>query len=173
MLQKADFVRLFEYTVWANHRAMRASALLTVADFRKDLGSSYGGVRGTLVHMLAAEWIWLERWKGISPTRFFDESEFPDVIALRERWVAIEEHRAVWLRELPKNGPTSKVRYKNVKGEVYEAPLWQLVQHLANHSTYHRGQVTTLLRLLGARPVGTDLLTWDRESVLRKARSGE
>jgi len=55
------------------------------------------------------------------------------------------------------------VRYKNTKGEAFRAPLWQLVQHVANHSTYHRGQVTSLLRQLGGRTVSTDLVVFDRE----------
>lgn len=169
VLGKDDFVRLLDYTKWANHRALRASALLGSDDFKKDLGSSHGGVRGTLVHMLSAEWIWLERFKGVSPPRMFDEGEFPDVIALRERWVTIEEHREAWLGALAPDGVEQVVRYQNTRGEVFKAPLWQLVQHVVNHSSYHRGQVTTLLRLLGSRPVNSDMVSWDRE---RRKRAG-
>jgi uncharacterized damage-inducible protein DinB len=163
MLSKPDLIRLVDYTNWANHRALRAAALLAVEDFRKDLGSSHGGVRGTLAHMMSAEWIWLERFKGISPPRMFDEGEFPDVIALRERWVTIEEHRDAWLGQLAPESLEQTVRYQNTRGEVYKAPLWQLAQHVVNHATYHRGQVTSLLRLLGSRPLNTDMLAWDRE----------
>lgn len=172
MLQKADFVRLFDYTVWANHRAMRAATLLSVDDFKKDLGSSHGGARGTFVHTMWAEWVWLERFKGVSPTVRWDEGEFKNVIAVRERWVAIEEHRKSWLHGLKKEAAADKIRFHSMDGQAHEAPLWELVQHVANHSTYHRGQVTTLLRLLGARPVATDLVTWDRErEAKKKARS--
>jgi uncharacterized damage-inducible protein DinB len=163
MLAKDDLIRLFDYTSWANHRALRAAALLSLDDFRKDLGSSHGGVRGTLVHMMSAEWIWLERFKGVSPPRMFDEGEFADVMALRERWVTIEEHRDAWLGILPEDGAQQVVRYQNTRGELGKAPLWQLAQHVVNHSSYHRGQVTTLLRLLGSRPVNSDMVTWDRE----------
>ncbi len=170
MLQKADFQRLFEYTIWANHRLLRAAALLSVPDFRRDMGSSLGGVRGTLVHTMGAEWIWLERVKGVSPSRGFDEGEFPDVIALRDRWVTIEEHRAAWLRGLKKDDPAEKIRYKNLQGQAFEQPLWQIVQHVANHSTYHRGQVVSMLRMLGSKPVATDMIVWDRERDAKKKR---
>lgn len=170
MLQKADFQRLFDYTIWANHRILRAVALLSVEDYRRDMGSSLGGVRGTLVHTMGAEWIWLERWKGVSPARGFDEGEFADVIALRERWVSIEEHRAAWLRSLKKDDPAEKVRYKNLAGQAFESPLWQMVQHVANHSTYHRGQVVSMLRMLGSKPVATDMIVWDRERDTKKKR---
>lgn len=163
MLSKPDVIRLVDYMNWANHRALRAAALLSVDDFKKDLGSSHGGVRGTLTHMMSAEWIWLERFKGVSPPRMFDEGEFPDVMALRERWVTIEEHRDAWLGQLAPEGLEQVVRYQSTKGDVFKAPLWQLVQHVVNHSSYHRGQVTTLLRLLGSRPMNTDMVAWDRE----------
>jgi uncharacterized damage-inducible protein DinB len=170
MLEKSDLARLLEYTVWANHRALRGAALLTLAEFRRDLGSSYGGVRGTLTHILDAETIWLDRWKGVSDTPSFDEGEFKDVVALRDRWTALEEHRAAWFRSLRKDAAGETIRYKNRAGQSFEAPLWQLVQHLVNHSTYHRGQVTTLLRILGSRMVATDMSVWDRERKAKKAK---
>lgn len=163
MLGRDDLNRLFEYTSWANHRALRAAALLSTDDFKRDLGSSHGGVRGTLVHTMSAEWIWLERFKGVSPPRMFDEGEFANLIALRERWVTIEQHRGAWLGTLTPEGVSQVVRYQSTRGEVFKAPLWQLAQHVVNHSSYHRGQVTTMLRLLGSRPVNSDMLTWDRD----------
>ncbi len=161
MLSKEDFVRLLDYTVWANHRVLRAAATLEVDAFKRDLGNSHGGVRGTLTHTMGAEWVWLERWKGSSPTRGFDEGEFPTVLELRERWRVLEDHRAAWLQGL---GDTAQlVRYTTFDGRTFESPLWKLVQHVANHSTYHRGQVITLLRQLGAKPAATDMVLWDRE----------
>ena len=163
MLDKEGAGRLLEYTVWANHRVMRVAATLEVDDFKRDLRSSHGGVRGTLTHMMGAEWIWLERFKGLSPTRGLDESEFPDIVALRDRWTLIEEHRADWFRSLRDQDLAAAVSFKTLAGVAYETPLWQLLQHVANHATYHRGQVIALMRQLGARVVGTDLLFWDRE----------
>ena len=164
MTTKDALGRLLDYTIWANHRAMRPTATLSVADFKRDLGSSHGGVRGTLTHMMAAEWIWLERWKGVSPTApLFDEGEFKDVVALRERWKVIEDHRASWLRDLKPGDVGKVVRYRTLARQPFEAPLWQLVQHLVNHSSYHRGQVVAMLRQLGAKPMATDMVVWDRK----------
>ncbi len=163
MLSKEDAGRLVDYTVWANHRAMRAAATLSNDDFKRDLGSSHGGVRGTMVHTLGAEWIWLERWKGVSPNRRLDEAEFPDVMAVRERWTVIEDHRASWLASLREGALAETIRYTTLDKRSFENPLWQLVQHVANHSTYHRGQVITLMRILGAKAPASDMVLWDRE----------
>jgi uncharacterized damage-inducible protein DinB len=163
-MTKDGLERLLDYTVWANHRAMRTVATLSVAEFRRDLGGSFGGVRGTLTHTLGAEWIWLERWKGVSPSKPpFDEGEFKDIVAVRERWKVVEDHRASWFRALKQDDVRKLVRYKNLAGQSFEAPLWQLVQHVANHSTYHRGQVVAFLRQLGAKPQATDMVVWDRK----------
>jgi uncharacterized damage-inducible protein DinB len=166
MLDKPALARLIEYTIWANHRLMRACATVPVDDFRRELGGSFGGIRGTLSHILWAEWIWLERWKGMSPTRAPDEAEFETIVELRDRWKVIEDHRGAWLFALPAEDTANIIRYKNTQGVANEAPLWQLVQHAANHSTYHRGQVTSMLRQLGARTVATDMLLFDRENRL-------
>jgi uncharacterized damage-inducible protein DinB len=163
MLSKDALGRLLDYTVWANHRVMRAAATLSEDDFKRDLKSSHGGVRGTLTHTMGAEWIWLERWKGTSPPRGIDEGEFPTILALRERWTAIDEHRASWFANLPEAATTEVLAYKTLDGRPYEGVLWQLVQHVVNHSTYHRGQVITMLRQLGAKAVSTDMVIWDRE----------
>jgi len=163
VLGKEDLGRLLEYTVWANHRVMRTAATLSPDDFKRDLGSSHGGVRGTVTHMMGAEWIWLERFKGVSPTRGMDESEFADIVALRDRWTLIEEHRADWFRSLREQDCAAPVSFRTLAGVAYETPLWQLLQHATNHASYHRGQVITLLRQLGARTVSTDMLFWDRE----------
>ena len=163
MFDKADLVRLFEYTVWANHKVLRQAATLSVDDFKRDLKSSHGGVRGTLVHAMSAEWVWLERWKGLSPTRHFDEGEFPDIVGLSDRWSVIEQHRASWLESLRPDAMQQSLRYRNLQGQELETPLWQMVQHVANHSTYHRGQLVTMFRQLGAKAVSTDLIAWDRE----------
>jgi uncharacterized damage-inducible protein DinB len=172
MTNKRVLGRLWDYTVWANHRVLRGVATLSVDDFKRDLRSSHGGVRGTLAHILFAEWIWLERFKGVSPSEVLDEGEFGDVLALRDRWAVVETHRALWWKALPEDGVSKRLKYKSVKGDAFDARLWELVQHVVNHSSYHRGQVITMLRQLDAKAPSTDLVLYDRESKAKAARKG-
>jgi uncharacterized damage-inducible protein DinB len=99
-----------------------------------------------------------------------DESEFADIVALRDRWTVIEEHREAWFAGLGPDEPASVIRFTTTDGVDCERPLWQLVQHAANHSTYHRGQLTIFLRQIGARTVNTDLLLWDLDEEARAIR---
>ncbi|MCL4819016.1 MAG: DinB family protein [Vicinamibacteria bacterium] len=170
MTNKDALGRLLEYTVWANRRVLRGAIQLPPGDFTKPLGGSFGTVRGTFTHMMGAEWIWLERFQGRSPTQWIDEAEFADLIALRERWGKIEDARARWFKELPDDAVSQRIAYKTLDGNPGEARLWQLIQHVANHATYHRGQAVFMLKLLGASPAATDLVLWDREKLALKER---
>jgi uncharacterized damage-inducible protein DinB len=58
---------------------------------------------------------------------------------------------------------------KTSAGTTFSQPLWQMLQHLANHGSYHRGQVATMLRQLGAKPVGTDMIGFYRERTAAQA----
>jgi uncharacterized damage-inducible protein DinB len=154
---------LFDYNAWANHRAMEAARRLTAEQFVRPMGSSFGSVRDTLGHIFGAEWLWLERFQGRSPASLPDTTQFKDTASLRERWDEHEPRLLGFVRGLTQSDLDRVMEYKTLKFGVYSNPLWQSMQHLANHGTYHRGQVTTLLRQLGAQPILTDLMHFYRE----------
>ncbi|MGE5692159.1 MAG: DinB family protein [Candidatus Zixiibacteriota bacterium] len=151
---------LYDFNRWANGRVLEAAEKLSLEQLTKDLKNSFPSVRDTMVHIMAAEWIWLERWKGTSPRALLDAAEFPTVPAIRNRWAEIEHGQKNFLAEASAESPQKVVAYLNLRGQRWEYPLWQMLQHLVNHSTYHRGQITTMLRQLGAQPVETDLLVY-------------
>jgi uncharacterized damage-inducible protein DinB len=149
---------LYDYTRWADDRALGAAEKLTPEQFTKALGSSFGSVRDTLVHFVSAEWIWLSRWNGTSPAAMWTAAEFPDAASVRARWSEVQRDLASFVERQNPESLQSVCRYQNLKGQPMAFPLWQLMMHMPNHATYHRGQVTTLLRQLGAQPVSTDFV---------------
>src|SRR5574341_379016 len=151
---------LYKYNAWANNKTFETAAKLTPEQFNKDLGSSYRSVKGTLVHIVGAEWIWLRRWLGTSPKALWDPNEFSSVEQIKKHWENVEQERKEFISTLTGGSLVKPLSYINLKGQPFSYPLWQCLQHLVNHSTYHRGQVTTLLRQLGAEAVGTDLLIY-------------
>lgn len=151
---------LYEYNRWANARTLDAASKLTADEFTKDLRSSYRSVRDTLTHVMSAEWIWLMRWKGISPKAMLAPSDFPTISLLRARWAEVEREQAEFVSSVTDKDLDTMIAYVNMKGERWTYPLWQMMHHVVNHSTYHRGQVTTMLRQLGAEPVATDFLVF-------------
>lgn len=151
---------LYDYNRWANSRVLDAVSKLNPEQFTRDLENSFRSVRETLVHILAAEWIWLERWNGTSPKGMLGAAELSDVETIRQRWDKVESDRREFIRKLTPERLEAVVNYANVRGQAFAYPLWQMLVHVVNHSTYHRGQLTTLLRQVGAKPVGTDLLAF-------------
>jgi uncharacterized damage-inducible protein DinB len=161
VIAKDEIGRLLEYTVWANHRLLRAAVLVRTEDFVRDLKADYQSIRGTLTQAMTVEWVWFDRWNGITEPRVIKVEEFNDVLALRDRWAGMEQQRREWFEARFEADFPRPVRYTLPTGEAYEVPLWKLVQHMANDSTHFRGQLTMMLRQLGTRVASTDLLTWD------------
>ena len=156
---------LYDFNAWANRRALSAAAALTPEQFTKPLGSSFSSVRDTLAHIFGSEWVWFERFQGRSPSSFPDTTH-PDVATLGEHWGEFEPRLLSFVRNLTQADLDRVMEYKTFKFGVYSNPMWQSMQHLVNHGTYHRGQVTTMLRQHGAQPLLTDLMHFYRERAM-------
>jgi uncharacterized damage-inducible protein DinB len=83
---------------------------------------------------------------------------FPDQGSLRARWDEVEREQADFVKGVSDESLAEVIGYVNTRSEEWRYPLWQMMQHVANHSTYHRGQAATMLRQLGKEPAPTDLL---------------
>jgi uncharacterized damage-inducible protein DinB len=162
-MKPAEMVSLYEYNAWADRRVLQAADALTREQFTKQLGSSFPSIHATLSHIYGVEWLWLERFQGRSPSAVPDDSEFADITKLKSSWAAFEPTLLNFVRGLAQEDLDRVMEYKTMKFGVYRNPLWQSMQHLVNHGTYHRGQVTTMLRQLGAQPILTDLMHFYRE----------
>jgi uncharacterized damage-inducible protein DinB len=162
-----DFVKLYDYNAWANHRTLDSCAALSDAQFVQDLGSSFPSVRDTIVHLMLVEWIWLERWQGRSPNVWPPNTDFPNLAAVRARWAEIERDLLAYIAALKPEDISRVLHHKTTVGVPQAAPMWQMLQHVVNHATYHRGQVATLLRQLHAKAEGTDVILYYREQAAR------
>jgi uncharacterized damage-inducible protein DinB len=157
---------LLDYHYWAQERVFDACEVLTPEQFARDLGNSFKSVRDTLAHNHFAETLWYARWAKSPFTAPVPES-FPDLDSIRK---ASREHEAkmrALLERLGQDGVKQRIAFTSrLDGKDHNDLFWQMFQHVVNHGTYHRGQVTMMLKLLGAKPVGTDLIVfyWEREA---------
>jgi uncharacterized damage-inducible protein DinB len=159
-----DLRTLLDYHYWARDRLLAALEPLTPEQFNRDLGSSFKSIRETVVHTYAAEWAWHSRWQGQSPTALMTSDAYPDVAAIRSAWVDHEKKMRAFLEGLGEDGVARVIDYKLLSGQPGSSPFWQLFQHVVNHASYHRGQVTTMLRQLGVQPPKSlDMVTFYRE----------
>lgn len=149
---------LFTHHYWARDRQLHACAVLSSAQFLQPLGNSHPSVRDTLGHLLAAEWLWLERWRGRSPRILLAPADFTTLDDIAARWRQVEHEMREFLATLSEAALERDVTYVNTRGGTWTHALWRLMVHLLEHQAYHRGQVTTLLRQLGVQPPAVDFL---------------
>ncbi len=171
-MTRDDLQTLLDYHYWARTRLLDAVVSLTPEQYTRALGSSFTSVRDTVTHIYAAEWAWHERWLGRSPTALLPPDRFADATALREAWAALEANVRAYLEGLGAE-IDRVIEYKLLSGQPGASPVWQMVQHVVNHASYHRGQVTTLLRQLGAQPPKSmDRIAFYREASATRSPGG-
>jgi uncharacterized damage-inducible protein DinB len=160
-----DLRTLLDYHYWARDRVLDAVQLLPPEQFTRDMHSSFKSVRDTLAHTYVAEWAWHSRWLGHSPAQGREASEFADVASLRAAWHELEGEVRTFVRGLGERDVEREIAYTLLSGRPGKSRVGQMVQHVVNHATYHRGQVTTMLRQLGARAaeeMDLDAFYWER-----------
>lgn len=166
----AEITDLLSYDEWANARIVEALRALPDAARRRRDDSAFGSVHGTLTHLIAAEWIWLERWLGRSPTAPPAWVGDASLDELRARLEAIEMARAGHVRGLTGEALARPIPYRTFNGQESVSPIGPLVRHVVNHSSYHRGQIAMRLRQLGHQPPATDYIVWLRLPAPRPSR---
>jgi len=156
-MTKKEMQLLFEYDQWADLKILEVIAKLNGEQYKKDLGSSFDGIQGTLVHILSADRIWLDRWSGKTPVLLKTEN-FPTVEVVKKQWNTYNFEVGNFIMSVSEEQLNKHLEYTNFKGDTYAYPLYQQIQHKINHSTYHRGQIVTMLRQLGVDAVSTDII---------------
>ena len=164
-----DLRTLVDYHYWARDRMLDALEPLTADQYTRDLGNSFKSIRDTATHIYAAEWAWYQRWHGTSPTALLATDQFPDLPALRREWIDHEQKLRPFVDNLADADVGRVIEYKLLNGTPGASPIGQMVQHVVNHASYHRGQITTMLRQLGLQPAKSmDMIAYFRT---REARS--
>ena len=154
------FKTLYDYNYWANTKILDAAEHVTDEQLFAPTHDSHGGLHGTLVHTMGAEWAWRMRWQGTSPKAMLRNEDFPSLAAIRTRWREEEQQMRAFLTSLSEENVQRVVQYTSTRGQTYSAPLWQLIMHLVNHGTQHRSEAATILSSLGYSPGDIDLLVF-------------
>jgi uncharacterized damage-inducible protein DinB len=162
-MTREDIQLLFEYDRWANNRVLQAATALTAEAFTRDLGGSFCSVRDTLVHIIGGEWIWLAYWRTPphSPAELahlitrrdtlFKPHALPNLAAVGLKWSEVEKEQTEFVDQV-----TDELLDKMLPFRTTQVRLAHLMQHVANHSTYHRGQIALMMRQLSSEPAATD-----------------
>jgi uncharacterized damage-inducible protein DinB len=156
--------QLAAYHIWANNLMMDTVKKLPPDLQTKEVVSSFNSLFKTIMHMWNAEAIWWQRMKLqeriIEPMEIFkgDTNEaINEMVQQSKQWKE-------WIANAQEHHLDNVFQYQNKKGEQFKQPLYEMLVHLFNHGTYHRGQIVTMLRQLGGEKIPqTDFIVWSRK----------
>lgn len=157
-MERDHVLRLYDYHHWASDRVLSAFGAVSAEQLDKPWGGSFGSGRALLRHVVGVERLWLERWMGNSLKAL---PEFPATssgAAFLAEWQTVKTDQRHYLDELTRAQIATDLNYVNLKGERWTYPFADVLQHVVNHGTYHRGQLVQLLRDLGLAAPSTDYL---------------
>ncbi len=157
-MNKQDILTLYQYNQWANAKILNAAAQATRGQYLAPAAFPHGGLCGTLVHIMFAEWIWRNRWEGTSPTYRLKPEEFPTPETLSARWKDEEKKLMGFVDRLTDEKLNSMITYSNTSGKPFTRILWHMLAHVVNHGTQHRAEAAALLTALGHSPGDIDLI---------------
>lgn len=159
-----EFLCLWAYNAWANRHILESCARLPSGLFTAPIPCSFSSLRGTLVHIYGAEFVWRQRCQqGVSPTGLPAETDFENLDMLSSVWEIEMQRMHTYLAGLDPEELDHRIVYRSTRGISYTSPLWHIVTHLVNHGTQFRSEAGMLLTSYGASPGDMDLIFYLRE----------
>lgn len=160
---KELLLRLLRYNAWANARFIEVLQTLTDQQLDQEVVSSFSSIRKTVYHVWGAEDIWLQRLQRVEKPVwkvFTFEGSFSEACA---NWIESSEELVRVTEALAEDMLTQTIPVVNMKGELHQDMIGDIFQHITNHSSYHRGQLVTMLRQLGITSIpATDFIAYSR-----------
>jgi len=153
-----DLESLYQYGSWANGKLFQVISQITLDEFSRPVAGSYGSIRNTLVHVLSAEWGWLERCGGRARGPRLSPDDYPTAESLVAQWNKVEGYLREFLATLKDEDLDRNIEFSIGGSAPSVMALGELLHHGAIHGVHHRGQVALLLRLLGYTPGNFDML---------------
>jgi uncharacterized damage-inducible protein DinB len=158
-----EITQLVAFNRWANQRVFEALSQLSAEQYERDLHSSHGGIHGTFAHVVGTEKAWLCRWQRQPSTAAAELARLTSLADLRAYWEQVCVDMRRFLSTLDDQKLQETLTTTTLTG-TYTSPYWQMMQHLVDHSSYHRGQIVTMLRQLGVTPPSTGLIRFYRDA---------
>jgi uncharacterized damage-inducible protein DinB len=157
-LDRAHVTRMLRFHHWAEDAVFAGIATLTAQELDMPWGGSFGTGRAMLAHIIGAERLWCDRWYGRT-----SRPQYPATHSgadFRDEWARVRTEQRTFIDALSQEALSRDLNYVNMRGDAKSFPLDDLLIHVVNHGTYHRGQMTQLLRDRGRDVPGTDFIVY-------------
>lgn len=164
-MNKTYIQALYKYNQWANTKILDTAAQLDQEDYLIKGSHPHRFLHGILTHTLFAEWIWRNRWTGVSPTTRLKPEDFPTLESLRTRWQAENLELERFIAAITEDSLNSPFQYSSTESVPFENILWESMAHVVNHGTQHRSEAAIILTELGHSPGDLDLILFTRKKL--------
>jgi uncharacterized damage-inducible protein DinB len=155
----ADILRThIAYSGWATSRLLAALADLSPEELTRDFQTADRSPLGTMVHIYRAELLWHARFL-LQPPPELPPEGLP-LSQLKALIPELQQRMEQWAASLTDESAQQDLAYRDMRGNAWSQPIWQLTLHVVNHATHHRGQVSGFLRSLGRTPPSLDLVAF-------------
>ena len=147
-----NITKFLEYNSWANRLIIDQVETFPSDLFDKKVGGSFGSIKAVMIHLLESDYLWLYRWKG-NPLADLPAWQHTNVTSMKKVWYPIQDEMV----DLSKNiAAAEDIKFITRKGIPFTLPFGEIAVHISHHGSYHRGQLTNMIRDLGQNPVSTD-----------------
>jgi uncharacterized damage-inducible protein DinB len=162
LMNVKDLMELFDYNLWANNRLFEAAAQLPSEQYFQNLKFAHEGIHGTLTHIVGAQKVWLMRWLKASDKTLLRGKDVGSLLELIAIWERVSSETAEFLATFTDQTLQQTMTITTTTGKQYTHTFQQMMQHLVNHSTAHRGQVQAMMRQYEVLPPVIDMITYYR-----------
>ena len=163
-MTKNYFLELAGYNTWANNIVHSWVDKINDQQWEQPLVSSFENIAATALHIAGAETIWLDRLNNVQLPVWLPAVFKGNKKEVMDLWKKASENLKTFIEQFDETKMENNVTFKRINGEVFEMPYYQVFGHVINHSSYHRGQLVTLLRQVGFTDVSsTDLTAFYRK----------
>jgi len=161
---KELFVQYATYNTWANGLLLGAIETLSEEQQKAEIKSSFSSLYKTVLHQFDAESIWWQRMKLQERISIPSEGFAGSMTELSKQLLLQNKLWQDWISSANEHGLQHEFIYLNLNKERFKQPIFQMLLHLFNHGTYHRGQLVNMLRQLGVDKIPqTDFIVWSRK----------
>jgi len=156
--------QMYDYNYWASAKILMAATNLDQEQLLAPVVFPNGNLRGTLIHIVGAEWIWRMRCdEGISPAGLLDPEAYPDFLSVLDRFQEEEGKVRAYLARLADEALNSSITYQDMAGRSHSQILWNILMHVVMHGMQHRAEAAAILTEFGYSPGDIDLIRYLRE----------
>jgi uncharacterized damage-inducible protein DinB len=150
----------YAFLIWGDQRSVEVARLVSAEGFAAEQGISLGSVHKLLAHMMATQITWLARWRGTSPTRIENHTDYPTLAAIDARWPTVHADLLAFVEAQTPATLAAPLSYRTTAGQPVTLPLGQAMLHVPDHGSYHRGQLNSMARRAGGTPLPIMRYTW-------------